>query len=253
MSKTKIIVLIGGTATGKDTIKNALMATQKYHSVVSYTSRPMRLDEINHQTYHFINDEEMDLLLNSKSLLESTEYLVDGKKFRYCLTKECFSDEKDNIVIINPIGLKQIVKNDPSIIERLHVFYIQCYKDIVYKRYMDREKNCKDHDALERRFQDRMLQDQKDFADLETFLKENEIKHNVILNLLTEKTLPKIKTNLALNGNLIGKKIRIIEMQGEPSYTNRIGTIEKIDAMKQLHGTWGGLAIVPKVDLFEEV
>lgn len=253
MEKSKIIVLIGGTATGKDTIRQGLMSSRKYHSVVSYTSRPIRDDEIDHQSYHFINNEEMDKLIHSDKMLENTEYLVDGVSFRYCLTKDCFKDDIDNIVIINPIGLKQIIKNEPSIIERLHVFYIQCYKDIVYKRYMDREKKVKDYDALMRRYEDRIKQDQKDFVDLEDFLKNNNIKFNIILNLVTEKSLPKIKTALAMNGNLIGKKIKIIEMQGEPNYTGRVGVIQKIDDMKQLHGTWGNLAIVPKVDLFEEV
>ena len=51
--------------------------------------------------------------------------------------------------------------------------------------------------------------------------------------------------------NLIGKKIRIIEMQGEPQYTNKTGVVEHIDGIGQLHGTWGGLAVVPSVDKFE--
>lgn len=48
-----------------------------------------------------------------------------------------------------------------------------------------------------------------------------------------------------------GDKIRIIEMQGEPDYNDRIGTIKKIDDMGQLHGTWGGLAVQPENDKIE--
>lgn len=50
---------------------------------------------------------------------------------------------------------------------------------------------------------------------------------------------------------LIGKTIKIILMQGEPNYTGRIGIVENVDGMGQLHGTWGGLAVQPENDEFE--
>ena len=53
--------------------------------------------------------------------------------------------------------------------------------------------------------------------------------------------------------HLIGKKIRIIEMEGEPSYSGRVGVVEMVDDMGQLHGSWGGLAILPEADRFEVI
>ena len=41
-----------------------------------------------------------------------------------------------------------------------------------------------------------------------------------------------------------GDKIRIIEMIGEPNYTGREGIVTYIDDAKQIHGTWGGLALL---------
>lgn len=49
----------------------------------------------------------------------------------------------------------------------------------------------------------------------------------------------------------IGDTIRIIEMMGEPNYSGRIGTVEIIDDMGQIHGTWGGCAIQPEHDRYE--
>ncbi len=49
----------------------------------------------------------------------------------------------------------------------------------------------------------------------------------------------------------IGDVIKIISMQGEPDYTGRSGIVTRIDSLGQLHGTWGGLAIIPEEDTFQ--
>lgn len=48
---------------------------------------------------------------------------------------------------------------------------------------------------------------------------------------------------IQLEQKYIGETIRIIDMAGEPEYTNKIGKVKYIDDIGQLHGTWGGLAI----------
>ena len=47
---------------------------------------------------------------------------------------------------------------------------------------------------------------------------------------------------------LIGKRIRIIRMKGESHYDGREGTVEFVDDAGQLHGTWGGCAVIPGED-----
>ena len=49
---------------------------------------------------------------------------------------------------------------------------------------------------------------------------------------------------------LIGKTIRIDDMDGEPRYTGKKGVVELVDDEGQLHGTWGGLAVLPGVDQY---
>ena len=46
----------------------------------------------------------------------------------------------------------------------------------------------------------------------------------------------------------LGDKIRIIYMSGEPQYTGKEGTVEYIDDAGQIHGTWGGCALIPNED-----
>ena len=48
----------------------------------------------------------------------------------------------------------------------------------------------------------------------------------------------------------IGDTIKIIKMDGEPQYTNQEGIVTHIDDAGQIHGTWGGCAIIPEVDAY---
>lgn len=60
------------------------------------------------------------------------------------------------------------------------------------------------------------------------------------------------KTNEELE-TLVGKRIRIINMRGEPNYAGKEGAVESIDGIGNLHGTWGGLAVIPETDIYELV
>ena len=58
----------------------------------------------------------------------------------------------------------------------------------------------------------------------------------------------------------IGDTIRIIRMNDDGGkdlqtrrYNGRSGVVEHIDAIGQIHGTWGGLAVIPGVDDFEVI
>lgn len=49
----------------------------------------------------------------------------------------------------------------------------------------------------------------------------------------------------------IGCYVKIVEMKGEPNYKGKIGKVLLIDDAGQIHGTWGGCAIIPEEDRFE--
>ena len=51
----------------------------------------------------------------------------------------------------------------------------------------------------------------------------------------------------------VGDKIRILYMSGEPQYTGREGIVRTIDDMGQIHGTWGGCAVIPGEDSYEVI
>lgn len=49
----------------------------------------------------------------------------------------------------------------------------------------------------------------------------------------------------------VNDTIKIIEMLCEPSYTGKVGIVKLIDDSGQLHGTWGGLAVILEIDKIE--
>jgi len=49
----------------------------------------------------------------------------------------------------------------------------------------------------------------------------------------------------------VGDRIRITKLDdpySPESYVGKEGTIQHIDSLGQLHGTWGGLAVIPEQD-----
>ncbi len=51
----------------------------------------------------------------------------------------------------------------------------------------------------------------------------------------------------------VGDSVRIIMMEGEPQCNGLTGVVEHIDDAGQIHGSWGGLAIIPHIDMYEKI
>ena len=66
------------------------------------------------------------------------------------------------------------------------------------------------------------------------------------------KALQEVAAELPFDSEAkVGDSILIVNMEGEPDYCGRKGKIEHIDSLGQLHGTWGGCAVIPGVDKFD--
>lgn len=48
-----------------------------------------------------------------------------------------------------------------------------------------------------------------------------------------------------------GQWIRITAMRDEPRYSGKVGQVDFVDSIGQIHGTWGGCALIPGVDDYE--
>lgn len=51
----------------------------------------------------------------------------------------------------------------------------------------------------------------------------------------------------------VGDKLKIISMDGEPQYTGKEGIITHIDDIGQIHGTWGGCALISGIDSYVKI
>ena len=49
----------------------------------------------------------------------------------------------------------------------------------------------------------------------------------------------------------VGDELEIVCLAGEPRYTGRQGIVKYIDDAGQIHGSWGGCALIPGEDEYK--
>lgn len=153
-----MILLVGKTCAGKDTIQKELI-NMGMHSVVSYTTRPPRPGEMDGITYHFITREEFLKKESEGFFAETASYNVaSGETWHYGSASEDLTDDK--VIIVNPHGLKQIKK-----INSLNpvAFYVISDEETIWNRLRQRGD-----DASEARR--RLNEDDNDFADIDDLI-----------------------------------------------------------------------------------
>ncbi len=149
-----MLLLVGKSASGKDTIQKELIK-KGMQSVVSYTTRPPRKGEIDGVAYHFITKDEFLDKERQGFFAETTYYNVaSGETWYYGSAAKDLTDDK--VIIVNPEGLRQIQK-----IKSLNTvaFYIMANEETIWNRMKQRGD-----DAAEARR--RLNADDIDFIDI---------------------------------------------------------------------------------------
>lgn len=157
-----MIVLLGKTASGKDTILNELVKKNNYKKLITYTTRPMRKGEIQDKTYHFISDEEFLKKKENGDFLECNEFDTVEGVWRYGSAKEDYLNADENtIIILTPSGFNAlklwIARNDIN----LDVISIFIYANDETIRYRLKKRGDKKEEA-----ERRIKADRKDFKGL---------------------------------------------------------------------------------------
>ena len=110
-----MILLVGESASGKSSIERELVALG-FNKIVTYTTRPMRKEDVDGETYHFITEEQFNDMVEKNLFAEHASY----NGWQYGTAKEDCTDDK--VVVLTPHGLRQLKKNiDLKIIS----FYIK--------------------------------------------------------------------------------------------------------------------------------
>ncbi|OGE37043.1 hypothetical protein A3B45_04075 [Candidatus Daviesbacteria bacterium RIFCSPLOWO2_01_FULL_39_12] len=128
-----LIVLTGKTASGKDTIKKALLAYYpKLRKVITTTSRKLRPGEKNKVDYYFINREEFNRKIKNGEFLE---YVTYGGNLYGTTKKELENvlDHHDVLWKMDPSRAGQI-RDFFSKKENIVVIYITTSDDVILKR-----------------------------------------------------------------------------------------------------------------------
>ena len=155
-----IIVLLGESAVGKDTIANKISEDLNIPIAVSFTTRPKREGEIDGVTYNYITNSELTLKILNNEVMEHTEYVIESehKIYKYGVTKDELLKSDNVLVILNPIGYKQVLKSDLR--DKIISIHITCDNKTRLLRAINRETNVNIDEVI-----DRYVRDRRDFRE----------------------------------------------------------------------------------------
>lgn len=147
-----MIILVGASASGKSVVAKKMIEKYNIQKVVTYTTRPMRVGEVDGVDYHFISKEQFIRKMNNDFFVESAHY-----NDNYYGT--AYGDiSKNKVLIVEPNGANvyfEKLKNQVVII------YLNASESERKKRMIDRG------DLLEN-VNKRLLSD-KDYFDFKNF------------------------------------------------------------------------------------
>ena len=117
-----MLVIVGPSASGKTQIVQQLIKIYNMEKLVTYTTRPMRVGEVDGKDYHFISKDEFDKKLSENFFIESV-----------CYNGNCYgtsrSDLSDNkVVILEPNGLKHYLLEARN---QIKVVFLKCSKEVL--------------------------------------------------------------------------------------------------------------------------
>lgn len=188
----KLIALMGKAGSGKDSTLHELIRQypDQFNVVVSYTSRPPREGERNGIEYYFLTEEEFAKRINRGEMLEYTSF----NGWCYGTSRSELSREKINIAILNPNGIKAIMK-DPDI--DMTVYYVRASDKERLLRQLNREDNPNVEEIIRRFSADEI--DFKDLNDITYIILNNETKNDLQNNvdiIMRMNVVPKLELEL---------------------------------------------------------
>ena len=164
-----LILVVGRSGSGKDTLVRHAQEYFKAASIPSYTDRPMRPTETQGVEHTFVSKEEFDELMKRDDIFAYTQIGETG--YRYCTTVEMLNNLKSNTLfyIIDPKGYWYCKKFKPQF--NMFVVYISADERTRMERANSRNG---DEEAWKKRNEDENAQ----FESFEQHLDWDKIVYN---------------------------------------------------------------------------
>lgn len=154
-----MVIIMGKTSSGKDTIVNELISKHGSRKCITYTTRPMRDGEKQDITYHFITEDKFKQKIREDFFAEYKSYNTEFGIWYYGVALEDIEKADDKtVIILTPDGYRDIikkVKNKPKSI------YIYANNSTIKERLINRGDDPKEA-------QRRLEHDNLDFKGIET-------------------------------------------------------------------------------------
>ena len=117
----KRIIIVGKAASGKDYLKSKFIE-KGFINAISYTTRPIRENELNGKDYLFIAEEEFKSKINNNFFYEYNQF----NNWYYGIPRHLFLNE-GAVFIMNPSGIYKLNKSDR---ESSFIIYLDIDKNI---------------------------------------------------------------------------------------------------------------------------
>lgn len=192
---SRIFIIMGKSATGKDTLFKKLIEKEELHlkTVVSYTTRPIRQEEVEGVEYHFVTERDLKELQEQKKVMEQRTYDTIYGKWHYFTVDDGQIDVgKGDYLMIGTLESYEQIRNyyGKDIVKPI---YLEVEDGLRLQRALDREKLEKKPKYAElcRRF----LADEIDFSEenikkLDIQKKYNNANINISISQLLEDMKP---------------------------------------------------------------
>lgn len=106
-----IYVLLGPTCSGKTTALKKLIDAG-YETLVTYTTRPKRINEVNGKDYHFISEQQYSHLDKLNLLIAKNTFKnAYGTEWHYAINRQDIDLDKDIVAITEPKGYRDLIRN----------------------------------------------------------------------------------------------------------------------------------------------
>lgn len=109
IKSTPIVLLVGITAAGKDTIQNRVLASDIYHKIVTHTTRAPRVNngvlEQDGDDYHFVDLDTMREMLANQKFIEVNRF---GDNYYGTSVEEFEAAKRENKIALGDIDVNGI-------------------------------------------------------------------------------------------------------------------------------------------------